>query len=165
MISRIRRYYNAISRGYDSLYANEQFNKWHFIRKMFNTRGKRVIDIGCGTSLLTRLIDADFIVAIDVSEKMILCGRQPGIHYVVANAEKLPFKNNSFDVFFSVTVLQDVIHKEKSVKEWRRIAPKGVISVMKGSLDAKKVSKMAKDAGFKIKEVVSEEKDFIFHVT
>lgn len=164
MISRVRTYYNAISRGYDALYANEQYNKWHFIKKMIKTEGKNILDIGCGTSLLTRLIHADFIVAVDISENMIKCGRHEGINYVVANAEKLPFKNNSFDVFYSVTVLQDVINKERAVSEWRRVSGEGVVSVMKGKLDVPKVSKMLRQAGFRVKQVVKEEKDMIIHV-
>jgi ubiquinone/menaquinone biosynthesis C-methylase UbiE len=165
MISRIRRYYNAISGGYDALYANEQYNKWFFIKKLAKTESKKVLDIGCGTSLLTRLIHADFLVAMDISDNMIKCGRQEGISYVVANAEKLPFKNNSFDLFYSVTVLQDVLDKERAVSEWRRIAKEGVISVMKGKLDIDSVSKIVKNNGFRIREVIKEEKDMIFYIT
>jgi malonyl-CoA O-methyltransferase len=165
MISRVRQYYDNLSRGYNALYGNDQLNKWHFIKKLVPKKKGIVLDVGCGTSLITRLIKAEFIVGLDISRKMVDAGRERGISYVVANAEKLPFKDNSFDIIYSITLLQDLDNKDVALSEWRKAGKTAVVSVMKGMMKRSDVTKALKKAGFSIKKYVDEEKDNIFLVT
>ncbi|MEM3504085.1 MAG: methyltransferase domain-containing protein, partial [Nitrososphaeria archaeon] len=67
-------HYNALAKGYDELYGNEQQRKIDFILKEFDLKDKNIIlDIGCGTGLLLeKIYDKNKVfVEVDISEKML----------------------------------------------------------------------------------------------
>ncbi|MBU0847634.1 phage portal protein, partial [Patescibacteria group bacterium] len=91
-----------------SLFAQE------FIEEVRNSNiGRRILEIGCGNGRDSILFArAGFIVsAIDVASGAIDLARQNAadaevqINFRVANAERLPFTDNSFDALFSLSVL------------------------------------------------------------
>ncbi|GHO44230.1 class I SAM-dependent methyltransferase [Ktedonospora formicarum] len=62
---------------------------------------KKALDVACGTGQSTRALKhiADQVIGCDISSEMISAAtQQPGISYVVAPAEQLPFENASFDL-------------------------------------------------------------------
>ena len=78
-----------------------------------NVKGKTIMDLGCGRGVLTRLLldgGAKSIVAIDISSAYL---RQltdlPGVSPVIANAERLPFRD-AFDVVVSTDVMEHVLN-------------------------------------------------------
>jgi len=131
-------YYDSISKGYNSLYMNEQCKKFEIIKKL--VKGGLVLDLGCGTGFITEKLGN--VVGIDYSINMLkLC--QKGLNLVCANAELLPFKDNSFDTIISMTVLQDVDDVVSSVSEIKRVLkPDGriILSV----LNKKKIEEIRK---------------------
>jgi ubiquinone/menaquinone biosynthesis C-methylase UbiE len=128
-------YYNSISKGYDELYGEEQIGK---VEGISHIGGNSVLDVGCGTSILTRRLKAGFRVGIDSSKGMVLKGRAPGIRYVVGLAERLPFKNGSFDHVVSVSVVQDVENPRQVLAEMARVGGKITVSApMKSKINLK----------------------------
>ena len=63
-------------------------------------RARRAIDVGCGTGLSTHALTsfADTVIGIDISEAMLRQRRTgDGEHYVQAAAERLPFRDGTFE--------------------------------------------------------------------
>jgi ubiquinone/menaquinone biosynthesis C-methylase UbiE len=99
-------------------------------------RGERVLDVGCGTGVVTRLsaerVGHDGAVAgVDVNPGMLAVARSvpsPGaaIEWHEASAESLPFADGFFDVVVSSLALQFVQDKASALREMRRVlAPDG----------------------------------------
>ena len=107
-------------------------------------------------------------VATDISIKRLLSGQSnfPNIYIVQANASKLPFKDDEFDVVFSNHCLEQMPYEYKdAIKEMLRVAKKAVFlfepSYEKGSL-TQKMNMYAKDYVKGIPNFLFElQKDFI----
>ena len=65
----------------------------------------RILDIGCGTGYLTRLLRGS-VVAVDQSAAMLELARVrvPGVELVRADVPPLPFADGAFDLAFSSNV-------------------------------------------------------------
>lgn len=102
--------------------------------------GERVLDIACGTGVVTRLAaeqaGADGAVAgLDINPAMLAVARSvpsPGapIEFHEANAESLPLADGSFDVVISSLGLQFVADQASALREMRRVlAPDGRFAI------------------------------------
>jgi SAM-dependent methyltransferase len=67
--------------------------------------GRRVLDIGCGTGYLTRLLRGT-VVGVDQSEEMLELARRrvPHAEFLFADVPPLPFEDGAFDLAFSSAV-------------------------------------------------------------
>ena len=90
--------------------------------------GDSVLDVGCGKGFLLYemklLIPELKIRGIDVSEYAVLnCKEELKDHIQVANATKLPFEDNSFDLIFSLNTLHNLHNYdlERALKEFQRV--------------------------------------------
>jgi ubiquinone/menaquinone biosynthesis C-methylase UbiE len=103
-------------------------------------RGERVLDIACGTGVVTRLAaeraGADGAVAgLDINPAMLAVARSAPssgapIEFHEANAESLPLADGSFDVVISSLGLQFVADQASAVREMRRVlAPDGRLAI------------------------------------
>ena len=94
-------------------------------------QGMRALDVGCGPGALTaelaRQLHADNVTAVDPSEPFVeACRRRvPGVEVVVADAESLPFGDDSFDVTLSQLVVNFMRDAEKGVREMARVTRRG----------------------------------------
>jgi SAM-dependent methyltransferase len=110
--------------------------------------GQSILDVGCGSGALDRLLahrlgSANPITAIDVNpflqrEAAALAdaeGLAGRIRFEPGSAEALPFTNNSFDCIFSVTVLEEC-DADRALAEMVRVAkPGGRVGVIVRSID------------------------------
>ena len=106
------------------------------------TQGKHVLDLGCGTGILTLKLlerDAGKICSVDISEYMVGVLKKKietagypsnSVELSVADAEKLPFDDGVFDIVVSSMVFGMVPNQVKMMSEMVRIVkPGGVIAL------------------------------------
>jgi SAM-dependent methyltransferase len=93
--------------------------------------GTRVLDVGCGTGVLTKaLAEAGAIATgIDASEPYLSSARQhrshPNITYEVGDIRQMRFANGAFDASISTLVLDVLPEVEEVVSEMRRVVRRG----------------------------------------
>jgi SAM-dependent methyltransferase len=93
--------------------------------------GDRVLDVGCGTGLLTAalasVVAGDHVAAVDPSEPFVAACRRrvPTADVRVAGAESLPFADGSFDRVLSQLVVNFMRDAEAGVGEMCRVAREG----------------------------------------
>lgn len=120
---------------------NEYLDKWMYGEIKSELKGKnlKILDLGCGYGRLSSKILDDFsdasLFGIDISKHYIdlynedLSPRGVGIQ---GDLVKLPFKDNTFDVAFSVTTLMyitDLKDQKIALKEVFRVLKKGGLFV------------------------------------
>ncbi len=96
------------------------------------TQWNTLLDVGCASGYFISKVRDNFperkYVGIDVYEKAIIYGKKTyqGIDFKVAGADKLPFKNNSFDLVLFYETIEHVKDPEKCLIEIKRVLnPKG----------------------------------------
>lgn len=131
-------------------YDNANFiqNLWH-IRKINSFKQivgessyNKILDIGCASGTLTKKISEicnGQITAIDAYNKAIVHGRKkyPQINFLVADAHKLPFKSDYFDLIVSYETIEHLVDPLKALKEIHRVLKKDgktIIAMDSGSL-------------------------------
>ena len=88
--------------------------------------GKKLLEIGCSDGLLEEKLQKKFtsLTGIDTNSSDIEIARKSGIKnakFLVANAEKLPFKSSTFDKIICSEVLEHVDDDAKAIREMRRV--------------------------------------------
>lgn len=121
-----------------------------------------VLDLGCGTGFVSQHLKDCSVVGLDISEEMVKAYRERFGNGVVGNAEKLPFKDESFDFVLSNFSLHWTNWK-RSIGEALRVSKVGVGVAMpvEGSVSfsdfpfpkAEEIVKTFKPAFYKIKEI------------
>ena len=93
---------------------------------------KKILDVGCGIGSFEQNLPSLNIVGLDISEKMLEEARKRSDKtFFQGNAEKLEFKDSTFDAVFTVTTLEFLDDYQKVVKEIARVTkPNGKILVM-----------------------------------
>ncbi len=160
--------YDTIARSYDELYGSEQMNKFGYIFSNYEFgKNQRVLDVGCGTGMITFEISKFVreVVGIDKSKEMIkIAKKSSNIRYIVADALNLPFKDKSFDLVISTTVMQDINKKDwsKFLKEIHRVTNSdAIVSILKFNKSLNDLKSLFSKF-FEIEKVIEEEKDYIF---
>lgn len=100
------------------------------IRSLGLTGDEKILEIGSGLGLLGEQIKKriganTFYVGIDLAFNPLAKSKEKRILPVQANAIKLPFSNESFDVVISTDVLEHIPDAETAVKEIRRVLKLG----------------------------------------
>src|SRR5258705_4627815 len=100
--------------------------------------GERILDVGCGTGSLTRVLlesaDVKTIVGVDLADVYLESARQtirdPRVDFKTGDAASLPFADKSFDRAFAMLVLHFVPDAKKAGGEMRRMVRfGGVVAV------------------------------------
>ena len=154
-------YYNSISSGYDELHEEEQLKKCKIIAEHFDFQNKKILDVGCGTGIAANFFKCK--AGIDPAEKLIeIAGEKyPKVKFIVAKAEKLPFKENEFDAVISLTAIQNFDDAEKGLGEIKRVGREFILTFLKFSEKREMIEKLIKRL-FMIKRVIEEEKDMVY---
>ncbi len=96
-------------------------------------KDKEILEVGCGRGLmLKKITDAKTKSGIDPSSEAIEFAQKqsPNSIFQVAFAEKLPFADSSFDLVYSLEVIEHVKAYESMVSEIHRVLkPGGVIFI------------------------------------
>ena len=98
----------------------------------------RVLDIGCGSGeVLNDLVrygaDPTLLCGVDLLPERIERARQrnPGISFSIANAERLPHKDGTFDVCLAFTLLSSVLDRDARTRiaseSLRVLRPRGLV--------------------------------------
>jgi len=172
------RYYDITCEGYNALYREEQFKKYEYVIEYHGIRPyDTILDLGCGTGLfLEYLIEKNIgfekYVCLDPSRGMLSIYTrkfsdsmfQYKCLVLHGYGEHLPLKPKSIGSVYMFTVWDNLIDKEKVLRELKRIiVDKGfiVISILKKKIDDR-VSTVFKKY-FKIVEFLGcEDKDCFF---
>ncbi|MGE3508360.1 MAG: class I SAM-dependent methyltransferase [Vicinamibacterales bacterium] len=112
------------------------FEKLHHLLRLVPfdaSRGKAVLDVGCGAAVdLARFARGGAVVTgVDLAESAIALARANFAQqrltgaFVVANGEALPFANDSFDLVFAHGVVQYTANPQALVDECRRVLRPG----------------------------------------
>ncbi|MBX4205638.1 class I SAM-dependent methyltransferase [Candidatus Microgenomates bacterium] len=109
---------------------------WHSLKvKTFteltkNLNPKTILDDGCASGRMANEISKVFpkakVTAIDVYKKSIKYGskKYPHIKFVQADAHKLPFRSNSFDLVTCYEVIEHLVDPGKALMEMKRVMKK-----------------------------------------
>jgi demethylmenaquinone methyltransferase/2-methoxy-6-polyprenyl-1,4-benzoquinol methylase len=134
----VRRMFGRIAPRYDRL------NRWmtfgldrgwraELVRRMDLAPAPRVLDLGAGTGDLSFEVlkrrPAARLIALDFTPEMMSLGRRrpsgEGVHWVVADAARLPFPGRAFDGAVSGFLLRNVSDIDRVLSEERRVLRPG----------------------------------------
>jgi len=107
-------------------------------RYLPDSSGARVLEVGCGTGRLLHLLNrrgAQFY-GLDSSERMLrrcmekVCASCGQVYVVQGDAEMLPFRDASFDVTYTINVIQWLPDPRPTIAEMYRVTrPGGIVIV------------------------------------
>jgi len=128
---------------YDQSIRENVFQRyWHsrrfsevgrFLKRL---KAKKILDVGCHggrfTYEISRKFPAASLFGIDISPIAVKYAikKYPHFHFQVARAEKLPFKDNFFDLVTCLEVLEHVHHPQQVLKEIKRVLKKRGIFII-----------------------------------
>ena len=103
---------------------NEHLARYRFAARF--CKGAAVLDAGCGTGYGTaELADAASVIATDISEKALAYAganfSRPGVHFVNAPCEALPFGEATFDLIAAFEVIEHLERWQDLLTEARRV--------------------------------------------
>lgn len=151
--------YNSTSNFYDDRYRKIQNEKYAIQLKNTNFKHKTLLDAGCGTGLMFEFIfsvnnhnslrDLRYI-GLDISWKMLktftnkinMLNYKGNSSLILGDIEYLPFREEAFDLIFSITSLQNLQSLKKGLNELIRVGKKNTIlklSILKKQLKLQEV--------------------------
>jgi ubiquinone/menaquinone biosynthesis C-methylase UbiE len=146
--------YNIIAKSYNELHKQEQLNKIKLIIKLLNIKNEKILDVGCGTAFYSNLFEN--YTGIDPNKEML---KESNANVIQGNGEKLPFKDNSFEIVISVSAIHNFKDPIRGIKEIKRVAKNKIaISVFKRAKNFKIIERELNN--FK---QIEEDKDMIFY--
>ncbi len=162
---KVKEEYDALGgRVYDLRYGEEQMAKYRLILKHLDpSPPKVVLDDGCGTGLLMERLET-CCVGLDLSESLLEAARSrlgasPLLHMVQGDSETLPFRGQTFDIIFAVTLIQNTPKPGEALKEMRRVGKRGseiVITTLKKAFDVGEFRHLVYNEGLKISKFLDE---------
>ena len=108
---------------------------WHArMLSLMPANARRVLDLGCGTGFFLAELEQQRpgAVGLDISHAMLLVSEQyvPGARLVTADAEKLPFKDGSFDTVFCKGSLHHTRDHVRFLQNCRRALARDGVLIM-----------------------------------
>lgn len=97
---------------------------------------KMILDVGCAGGFMINKVAQIFPIAqvfgIDVYKKAIeyATKKHPQITFVVADAHKIPFNDNVFDLVICYETIEHVVNPKKILKEIKRVLEKNGVAIV-----------------------------------
>lgn len=145
--ARTVQHFGRLANSYD--HRHHRYNQMTLHRALDVLRlsgGESVLDVGCGTGELERLVHERYpqarLVGIDVTPQMLAVAREkfrdvPGMTFLLVQAEALPFAPARFDVVVSCNMLHHVRAVDVALQEWIRVLrPRGQLVIVDWCRDA-----------------------------
>jgi len=152
MEKEVRKIYNRIAERYHKLSANHFFNAYLEVPAttslLKNVKGKKVLDLGCGTGRHTIILKnkGAKVWGLDLSPKMLEIAKTEikGVDFKIGTVYKLPYKSNFFDIIVSGLAVEYFKDIDKAFKEIRRVLKKDGIFVFSTKHPLLEISKHIK---------------------
>ena len=93
-------------------------------------QAQRLLEIGVGTGHFARWLASEgyHVTGVDLSAPMIAeASRRGGVYLVRADAEALPFSDDTFDGVLLITALEFLPHPERALQEAARVTRHGIV--------------------------------------
>ena len=136
--NKIREHYDTIADKYDSHYDCHRGRNYHshISGRVMEAlpKGGRLLDIGCGTGLFAAKYreSGGSAVGLDISRRMTLQARRrcPEGEFSVGTADKLPFREETFDAVSSLLAFTYLKNPDCMLSEaYRVLRPGGAIAI------------------------------------
>ena len=105
-----------------------------FERYLPGLSNKRILDVGCGQGMMMDYFinKGNRVVGIDITHQSVKYNVNRGLKVIEADARSLPFESNSFDLVYSLGVIEHFQGTEKALGEQVRVCTQGgtVIAVV-----------------------------------
>src|SRR4030066_2119500 len=130
--------YTDISKTYDDYRAYPESLIKKIIALGRISRGKKVLDLGCGTgniaSQLQKAIKAD-VIGVDASFAMLKVAKGKSVEVICADMDnqQLPFRDGSFDTIMVAYVIHQIKNLEFLLSECYRVLRDGVLVLLTSS--------------------------------
>lgn len=141
------------AQGYD-LYADSYEKDYEYLNSfendvlykfLGNLKDKEVLDVGCGTGRLIKFMSerGAQVSGTDVSEGMLEIARKnfPDLSFVKAEAENLPYEDNSFDLVVAAFVIVHLKNLDKFFEEVYRVLKDGGVFIL-SNINQRKAPKL-----------------------
>ena len=155
--------YNLTSHFYDQRYSQIQTEKFEILLNNLELNQRRILDAGCGTGLLLEFINSlkqcstvnYHYIGMDITlnmlkefqSKLLTKNIQWKVSLILADIEFLPFRENIFNIIFSITSFQNLPNLTKGIKETLRVGQdKGDVrfSILKKKLKIEQLNSLLK---------------------
>lgn len=116
--------------------------KWHTLQSLLQGLSGEILDLGCAGGMLTNKIQSEIpssrLVGVDLYNAAIAYAKKKHSHirFLCADAHKLPFHSQSFDVVVSIETLEHLHEPAKAVKEIYRVLKTGGIFIVGQDTDS-----------------------------
>jgi ubiquinone/menaquinone biosynthesis C-methylase UbiE len=113
-------------RGYFDRASRKMFEK--FLPGLTN---KKILDVGCGLGMMMEYFSAqgNDVVGIDIAPRVVQNSGRRGLTVIEADARNIPFVDESFDLVYSLGVIEHVEETKHALKEQVRTCKPGGIVV------------------------------------
>lgn len=137
----VARDFSRAAARYDSLAQLQRRTGEALLARLPEHPPRRQLDLGCGTGLFIPALQQRFpgamTVGADLAPGMIAYARShhSGVHWLLADAEDLPFADGSFDLIFSNLMVQWCPSLDRFLAETRRLLRPGGVLLCSTLLD------------------------------
>jgi ubiquinone/menaquinone biosynthesis C-methylase UbiE len=100
---------------------------WYAKEFFYHTKGKKILEIGCGDGGIVQILKAkNQVIAVDISQNAIKNLEEKGIksYLIDISEEKLPFNSEEFDIILALEVLEHLKSPQNAIEEIQRVLKK-----------------------------------------
>jgi len=120
-------YFLNMEKGHDAQYYMPILNVLRE-HKVF-LKGKKVLEVGSGTGAFLKILEKTFsdsfeAVGVDISPIGKKYHQKKKIKFIHIDAQKLSFKDKSFDLVFSIDAIEHIMNPQKAIMEMYRVTKK-----------------------------------------